>query len=53
MKKNILSAGFCADWLEVITNFAVIRNAVIKRFHYNKRRIMLWNLIFIQRKSGQ
>ena len=33
MKKNTRSADFCADRIDVITNFAVITNAVIKRVH--------------------
>ena len=33
MKKNIRSANFCADQIDVITNFAVIANVVIKRVH--------------------
>ena len=32
MKKKI-SADFCADQIDVITNFAVITNVVIKRIH--------------------
>ena len=32
-KKNTRSADFCADRIEVITNFAVITNVVIKRVH--------------------
>ena len=31
MKKNTRSADFCADRIDVITNFAVITNVVIKR----------------------
>ena len=31
--KNTRSADFCADRIDVITNFAVITNAVIKRAH--------------------
>ena len=33
MKKNARSADFCADQIDVITNFAVITNVVIKRVH--------------------
>ena len=33
MKKNTRSADFCADRIDVITNFAVITNVVIKRVH--------------------
>ena len=33
MKKKSRSADFCADRIDVITNFAVIMNAVIKRVH--------------------
>ena len=29
------NADFCADWIDVITNFAVITKAVIKRVHCN------------------
>ena len=32
-EKNTKSTDFYADQIDVITNFAVIRNAVIKRFH--------------------
>ena len=28
--KKIMIADFCADRIDVITNFAVIRNAIIK-----------------------
>ena len=31
--KNTQSADFCADRIDVITNFAVITNAIIKRIH--------------------
>ena len=32
--KNTESADFCADWIDIITNFAaVITNVVIKRVH--------------------
>ena len=31
--KNTRSADFCADQIDVITNFAVITNVVIKRIH--------------------
>ena len=31
--KNARSADFCADQIDVITNFAVITNVVIKRVH--------------------
>ena len=31
--KKTRSADFCADPIGVITNFAVITNVVIKRFH--------------------
>ena len=34
MKKDTRSADSCADRIDVITNFAVITNAVIKRIHY-------------------
>ena len=33
--KNTQSTDFCADRVDVITNFAVITNAVIKRVHCN------------------
>ena len=33
MKKNTRSADFCADQIDIITNFAVITNVVIKRVH--------------------
>ena len=32
-KKKTRSADFCEDWIDVITNFAVITNAVIKRVY--------------------
>ena len=32
--KNTQSADFFADRIDVITNFAVITNVVIKRVHY-------------------
>ena len=32
--KNTRSADFCADQIDVITNFAIITNFVIKRVHY-------------------
>ena len=31
------SADFCADEIDVITNFAVITNVVIKMVHYNRK----------------
>ena len=31
--KNTRSADFCADRIDVITNFSVITNAVIKMVH--------------------
>ena len=31
--KNTRSANFCADQIDVITNFAVIANVIMKRFH--------------------
>ena len=34
--KSTRSADFCADRIDVITNFAVITNAVIKRAHCKK-----------------
>ena len=42
-KKNTRSADFCADQIEVITNFAVITNVVIKRVHciYSSRVYVL------------
>ena len=33
MKKCMKSADFCADQIDVITNFTVITNVVIKRVH--------------------
>ena len=33
--KNTRSADFYADRIDVITNFAVITNALIKRIHCN------------------
>ena len=33
MKKKTRSADICADQIDVITNFAVIKNVVIKRVH--------------------
>ena len=33
MKINTRSTDFCADRINVITNFAVITNAVLKRVH--------------------
>ena len=33
MKKNTQSADFCADQIDVITIFAVIKNVIIKRVH--------------------
>ena len=33
MKKNTRSPDFCEDRIDVITNFAVITNVVIKRVH--------------------
>ena len=35
MKKNTRSADFCADRIDIISNFAVITNVVIKRVHCN------------------
>ena len=40
--KNTRSADFCADQIHVITNFAVITNAVIKRVHSNTISFFLW-----------
>ena len=31
--KNIRSANFCADQIDIITNFVAITNVVIKRVH--------------------
>ena len=39
--KKYTTADFCADQIDVIANFAVITNVVIKMVHSNK------NLIFI------
>ena len=33
IKKHTRFADFCADRIDVITNFAVVTNAVIKRVH--------------------
>ena len=33
--KNIRSAYFCADQIDVTTNFAVVTNVVIKRAHFS------------------
>ena len=33
--KNTRTADFCADQIDIITNFAVITNAVVKRVHCN------------------
>ena len=33
IKKNTRAADFCADQIDVITDFAVITNVVIKRVH--------------------
>ena len=33
IKKNTRSAELCADQIDVMTNFAVITNVVIKRVH--------------------
>ena len=41
MKNNARSADFCADRTEVITNFAVITNAVIKRVHCIRMGLLL------------
>ena len=48
MKKYMISCVFCADLIYVITNFAVITNAVIKRvlctlnlFTYNFLHIII------------
>ena len=41
--KNTRSADFCADQIDVITDFVVITNVVIKRVHCN---IMHWNWSF-------
>ena len=35
MTNNTRSADFCADQIDVITNFAVITNVIIKRVHCN------------------
>ena len=32
-EKNTRSAGFCADQIDVITNFSILMNVVIKRVH--------------------
>ena len=34
--KNIPSADFCADQIDVIANFAAITNVVINRVHCKK-----------------
>ena len=39
--KNTRSADFCADRIDVIANFAVITNVVIKRIHLKKLHKML------------
>ena len=42
--KNTRSADFCADRTDVITNFAVITNVVLKRFHCN---LYLSTLVYV------
>ena len=41
-KKKTQSADFCADQTDVITNFAVITNVVIKRVHCIMSLLKLW-----------
>ena len=41
MKKNTRSADFCSDQIDVIKNFAVITNVVIKRVHCIKLHTIL------------
>ena len=41
MDKKTRSADICADRIDVITNFAVITNAVIKRVHCNMKILEL------------
>ena len=40
------SADFGADQIDVITNFAVITNVVIKRVHYRKHFLLMRRLQF-------
>ena len=39
--KNTRSADFCADQIDVVMNFAVMTNVVIKMVHYISRIIMM------------
>ena len=47
MKKNTGSADFCANRIDVITNFPVITNAVIKKVH-----CILISLVYFCCKMG-
>ena len=39
--KNTRSADVCANRIDVITNFAVIKNAVINRVHCISKTVMI------------
>ena len=42
--KNARSADLCADRIDVITNFAVITNVIIKRVHSTATRLLRFGL---------
>ena len=44
IKKNTRSTIFCADQIDVITNFAVITNVIIKRVHCTCEQFFLAHL---------
>ena len=45
--KNTRSADFCANRIDVITNFAVITNVVIKRVHHiNKKMVLIFDRVY-------
>ena len=47
--KNTRSADFCADRIDVITNFAIITNAFIKRVHCIVISCLLWSPVLRER----
>ena len=50
MKKNARSSDFCADRIDVMTNFAVITNAVIKRVHCKQTLFLIFMTRFLYSK---
>ena len=49
--KNTRSADFCSDWIDVIKNFAILTNAVIKRVHCNRAASLVSVPIHLQDRT--